>query len=74
MARTPLFHLLQRAARIARASTRVDEPLDEFHARGREWRLDAQRRRLLQGAGAGLVLTGCAQLPRPLTARNDDEA
>jgi len=73
MARTPLFSLLQRAARIARASTRAGEPLDEFHARGREWRLDAQRRRLLQGAGAGLLLTGCAQLPRPMTARNEDE-
>ncbi|GAB3350414.1 flavin monoamine oxidase family protein [Lysobacter tyrosinilyticus] len=73
MARTPLFHLLQRAARIARASTRTHEPLDEFQARGRELRLDAQRRRLLQGAGAGLLLTGCAQLPKPMGVRNDDE-
>lgn len=65
MARTPLFGLLQRAARIARASTRVGEPLDEFHARGHERRVDAHRRRLLQGAGAGVLLAGCAQLPHP---------
>ena len=43
MARTPLFALLQRAARIARNAARVDMPLDEFHARGRELRIDATR-------------------------------
>ena len=74
MARTPLFDLLQRAARIARASTQVDAPLDEFLDRGRELRVDATRRRLLQGAGAGLVLTGCAQLPRPATPSGEEVA
>jgi monoamine oxidase len=72
MARTPLFSLLQRAARIARASTSAPEPLAEFHAKGREWRMDAQRRRLLQSAGAGLFLMGCAQLPRPPVASGDE--
>jgi hypothetical protein len=65
MARTPLFQLMQRAVRIARASAQVREPLDEFYARGREIRLDAGRRRLLQGAGAAFFLAGCAQVPRP---------
>ena len=72
MARTPLFQLMQRAVRIARASAQVREPLDEFHARGREVRLDASRRRLLQGAGAGFLLAGCAQVPRPVTAPGDE--
>ncbi|QSX79477.1 flavin monoamine oxidase family protein [Agrilutibacter solisilvae] len=72
MARTPLFSLLQRAARIARASTRVEAPLDEFLDRGRQLRVDATRRRFLQGAGAGLVLTGCAQLPRPAAPTGDE--
>lgn len=67
MGRTPLFRLLQRAARIARASLHVDVPLDEFHQHRVEHRIDVRRRRLLQGAGAGLVLAGCrgASLPRP---------
>jgi monoamine oxidase len=77
MARTPLFSLLQRAARIARASARARMPLDEFHARGRELRFvpggfDARRRRLLQGAGAGLVLAGCQALP-PVARPSGDE-
>ncbi|MDN5781502.1 MAG: FAD-dependent oxidoreductase [Luteimonas sp.] len=72
MGRTPLFHLLQRAARIARASAHDAAPLDEFYARGRELRMDRSRRRFLQAAGAGLVLAGCSSLPRPLTAAGDE--
>ena len=60
MARTPLFTLLQRAARIARASTHAGMPLDEFQERGQAMRTDLARRRLLQGAAAGLALTACA--------------
>ncbi len=59
MARTPLFHLLQRSMRIARAALRSDAPLDEFCQQGAERRIDLRRRRLLQGSGAGLVLAGC---------------
>ncbi|KGQ18256.1 Monoamine oxidase [Lysobacter dokdonensis DS-58] len=67
MARTPLFALLQRAARIARNAARVDMPLDEFHERGMELRVDATRRRLLQGAAASLALTACAPIvPRAI--------
>ncbi|GAB3308986.1 flavin monoamine oxidase family protein [Luteimonas notoginsengisoli] len=62
MGRTPLFHLLQRAARIARASLHDPAPLDEFIDRGREMRIDHARRRLLQGAGAGVLLAGCRTL------------
>ena len=58
MARTPLFALLQRAARIARNAATLAMPLDEFHARGVEMRFDAARRRLLQGAAAGVALHG----------------
>ncbi|MGO4552413.1 flavin monoamine oxidase family protein [Lysobacter sp. 2RAF19] len=69
MARTPLFALLQRAARIARNAANVDMPLDEFHGRGIELRVDATRRRLLQGAAAGLALTACAPVAhKPRTA------
>ena len=63
MGRTPLFDLLQRAARIARAAAHSPLPLDEFYARGAEARVDARRRRLLLGAGAGLVLAGCGGVP-----------
>lgn len=73
MARTPLFHLLRRAARIAQASRRADAPLDEFYARGVERRTDLRRRRLLQGAGAGLVLAGCRGAPLPRLSSGDDE-
>ena len=62
MGRTPLFHLLQRAARLARASLRDPAPLDEFIDRQRERRIDHARRRLLQGAGAGVLLAGCRSL------------
>lgn len=66
MGRTPLFRLLQRAARIARASLHDAAPLDEVHDRHRETcRHAASRRRLLQGAGAGLLLAGCASVPKP---------
>ncbi|MFC3550297.1 flavin monoamine oxidase family protein [Lysobacter cavernae] len=65
MSRTPLFHLLRRAARIAQAARHAPSPLDEFYERGRALRVDATRRRLLQGAGAALVLAGCTQLPQP---------
>src|SRR5687768_11990680 len=71
MARTPLFSLLQRAARISRAAARTPVPLDEFLDRGRELRFDAGRRRLLQGAGAGLVLAGCQAMP-PIARPSDD--
>ena len=64
MARTPLFSLLQRAARIARNASHADMPLDEFQERGREMRVDATRRRLLQGAAASLALTACAPATR----------
>src|SRR4249919_829660 len=60
MGRTPLFTLLQRAARIARAAARSDAPFDEFYERGRALRVDPVRRRLLQGGAAGLALTACA--------------
>ena len=40
MARTPLFGLLQRAARIARASTLMGQPGGEFHERMVEQRVD----------------------------------
>ena len=62
MARTPLFALLQRAARIARNAAKVDMPLEEFHERGRQMHVDATRRRLLQGAAASLALTACAPI------------
>ena len=63
MSRTPLYALLRRAARIARASLHTPQPVDELHEFARERRTDLRRRRLLQGAGAGLVLAGCAQAP-----------
>jgi len=67
MGRTPLFLLLRRAARIARASLHTAMPLDELQARDSQRRRDRSRtdharRRLLQGAGAGLVLAGCRSL------------
>ncbi|HEU0305426.1 MAG TPA: FAD-dependent oxidoreductase [Lysobacter sp.] len=59
-----MFDLLRRAARIARASFHTDEPLDEFHERVTARRIDAGRRRVLQGAASGLLVAGCAQLPK----------
>ncbi|NUO77864.1 MAG: hypothetical protein HOQ32_17860, partial [Lysobacter sp.] len=55
MARTPLYSLLRRAARIARASLHTRQAADELQDYARERRTDLRRRRLLQGAGAGLV-------------------
>lgn len=72
MARTPLFGLLQRAARIARASTLMGQPVNELHERVVETRIDPERRRVLQGAGAALLLGGCAQMPRPIGAIDDE--
>lgn len=73
MGRTPLFHLLQRAARIARASLHDAAPLDEFHEQGRALQQAAlSRRRLMQAAGAGLALAGCSGLPRPAAAPGDE--
>jgi len=75
MARTPLFRLLHRAARLARASLHVAGPLDEFLDRGGELRAGGMaRRRLLQGtgAGAGLLLAGCRTTPAPRTAAGDE--
>lgn len=74
MGRTPLFRLLQRAARIARAASRDAAPLDEFHDQGREIRADLARRRLLQGAGAGLLLAGCGSLPKPVASTGGEVA
>jgi len=80
MGRTPLFRLLRRAARIARSSLHAPMPLDEFYARGREAAASVQpvsgvtldRRRFLQSAGAGLVLAGCATLPKPVAPAGDE--
>lgn len=74
MGRTPLFCLLQRAARIARGSNQVAQPFDEFYECGQALRVDATRRRLLQAAAGGLALAGCAQLPRPTAGHQDEVA
>ncbi len=78
MGRTPLFRMLQRAAAIARASRHVRMPLDEFHDALRARRTDAdrvdkQRRRLLQGAGASALLAGCQSMPAPMRAGNGED-
>ncbi len=72
MARTPLFALLQRAARIARNAANLEMPLDEFHGRGTQIRVDTTRRRLLQGAAAGFALTACAPVAHKPTRATDD--
>ncbi|MDQ3056791.1 MAG: NAD(P)/FAD-dependent oxidoreductase [Pseudomonadota bacterium] len=72
MGRTPLFHLFQRAARIARASLHANEPLDELIQRSTEARVDIARRRLLQGAAAGVVLSGCGTIPNAAMQRGDE--
>ena len=74
MGRTPLFHLLQRAARIARASLHQPAPLDEFHARVAAERIDRSRRRVLQGAGAAAVLAGCRSVPSPMLPKGEEVA
>ena len=73
MGRTPLFRLLQRAASIARASLHSRMSLDEFHGLVQGRRVDRQRRRLLQGAGASALLAGCQSLPSPMRSGIDDE-
>ena len=73
MGRTPLFRLLQRAASIARGSRHVRMPLDEFQDVVQSRRVDKQRRRLLQGAGASALLAGCQSLPSPMRGGNDGE-
>ena len=73
MGRTPLFRLLQRAAAIARASRHVRMPLDEFHDSVRVQRIDQRRRRLLQGAGASVLLAGCESVPAPMRAGSGGE-
>lgn len=74
MARTPLAHLLRRAAALAAQSRSSGEPLDERVERARAARVDAARRRfLLTSAGASVaLLTGCARAPRRAD-RSDDE-
>lgn len=77
MGRTPLFDMLQRSARIANASLHDAEPVDAFYERGKYLqrearRTDPSRRRFLQAAGAGLVLAGCASVPKPLAPVGDD--
>jgi monoamine oxidase len=74
MARTPLARLLQRAARIARASLHAPQPLDELIDIAHEQRVDATRRRLLQGTGAALVLAGCKSMPNPLLPKGEEVA
>ena len=73
MGRTPLFHLLQRAARIAHAAAQDRAPLDEFYQRGCETRSDLSRRRFLQAAGASLLVAGCRTLPKPGKPSAGDE-
>jgi monoamine oxidase len=63
MARSPLFGLLQRAARIAAASNASGEPFDEFVERVQAQRIDASRRRFLRdggAVGAGLLVASHA--------------
>lgn len=72
MGRTPLFRLFQRAARIARASLHETVPLDEFYEQGQAIRLHITRRRFMQAAGAGLVVAGCAGVPKPSMPSGDE--
>jgi monoamine oxidase len=74
MGRTPLYRMLHRAARIARASLHAPQPLDELLDRARERRVDLTRRRLLQGSGAALVLAGCRSIRNPLNAKGEEVA
>ncbi|GAA5004103.1 FAD-dependent oxidoreductase [Pseudoluteimonas lycopersici] len=74
MGRTPLYHLLQRAARIARASLHAPQPLDELLDLAHERRIDITRRRLLQGGSAALVLAGCKTMPNPMQPKGEEVA
>jgi monoamine oxidase len=77
MARTPLFALLQRAARIARASVKSPMPTDEAIGHAHQRKLDLARRRFLQEAGAvgamGL-LAGCGVTPSIRSDKTDEVA
>ena len=72
--RTPLARLLNRAARIARASLHAPQPLDELLDLAHERRVDITRRRLLQGSGAALVLAGCKSMPNPMQPKGEEVA
>lgn len=77
MSRTPLFRILQRAARTAQAGHDRAEPLDELLDRITENRRAYSRRRFLQtasGAAGGVFLSGCAPLPRTLPVRTTSAA
>jgi monoamine oxidase len=74
MGRTPLFRMLQRAAKIAQVSRHAPQPLDELLDLARERHVDIARRRLLQGAGAALVLAGCKTVPNPLQPKGEEVA
>jgi monoamine oxidase len=74
MGRTPLYRLLNRAARIARASLHAPQPLDELIDLANERRIDLARRRLLQGGSAALVLAGCKTMPNPLQPKGEEVA
>ena len=74
MGRTPLARMLQRAARIARASLHAPQPLDELFDLARERRIDIRRRRVLQGSAAALVLAGCRTVPKPMQAKGEEVA
>ncbi len=66
MARTRLFAVLQRAARIAALARRSGAPIDEVLDQVHEIRVDAARRRFLAQAGAlaaGATVASCARLP-----------
>jgi monoamine oxidase len=76
MARSPLFGLLQRAARIASAANESPAPLDEFIERVNAHRIDASRRRFLRegsAAAAGLLLAGCAGTLQLASSGSDEE-
>ncbi|MFT3897850.1 MAG: FAD-dependent oxidoreductase [Thermomonas sp.] len=74
MGRTPLFRMLQRAAKIAHASRHAPQPLDELLDLANERRIDLARRRLLQGTGAALVLAGCKSMPSPMQPKGEEVA
>ena len=74
MGRTPLFRMLQRAARIAQASRHAPQPLDELIDLAHECRVDLTRRRLLQGGSAALVLAGCKSMPNPMQPKGEEVA
>ena len=74
MGRTPLYRLLNRAARIAHASRHAPQPLNELLDLAHERRVDLTRRRLLQGTGAALVLAGCQSMPNPMQPKGEEVA